>query len=141
MNLSQEDFGTLADKYSQDTEKKKGGSLGDCDESDFADEKHIWRTLSGLPAGAVSDLLETEDGYSIFKVLRRNTAEQSETGDASVTLARIFFRRAYLIPDQPDDELRGELEQEKRRKLMAEVYRRFRAQSEVSYPNGPVRAN
>lgn len=136
-----EDFGTLADKYSQDTEKKKGGSLGDCDESDFADEKHIWRTLSGLPAGAVSDLLETEDGYSIFKVLRRNTAEQSETGDASVTLARIFFRRAYLIPDQPDDELRGELEQEKRRKLMAEVYRRFRAQSEVSYPNGPVRAN
>ena len=89
----------------------------------------------------MSDLLETEDGYSIFKVLRRNTAEQSETGDASVTLARIFFRRAYLIPDQPDDELRGELEQEKRRKLMAEVYRRFRAQSGVSYPNGPVRAN
>lgn len=136
-----EDFAKLADTYSQDTGKNKGGSLGDCDESDFADEKHIWRILSGLPAGAVSDLLETEDGYTIFKVLRCNTAAQSETGDASLTLARIFFRRAYLIPDQTDDELRVDLEQEKRRKLMAEVYRRFRAQSKVSYPNGPVRAN
>jgi len=136
-----EEFAKLADAYSQDTEKNKGGNLGDCDESDFADEKHIWRILSGLSAGAVSDLLETEDGYTIFKVLRRNTAEQSETGDASLTLARIFFRRAYLIPDQSDDELIVDLEQEKRRKLMGEVYRRFRAQSEVSYPNGPIRAN
>lgn len=135
-----EDFGRLADEYSQDPERNKGGDMGDCDESDFADEKHVWRILSALPVGSVSDLLETEDGYSIFKVVRRNTAEKSETGDASLTLARIFFRRAYVIPDQSDDELLIDLEQEKRRKLMVALYRRFRAQSDVSYPNGPVRA-
>lgn len=137
-----EDFGKLADEYNQDPdpERKPHGDLGDCDASDFPEEKHIWRMLSSLPAGGVSDLMETEDGYAIFKVVRRNTAEQSQTGDASLTLARIFFRRAFLFPEQTDAELRVDVEREQRAKLMADVYKRFRAQSEVSYPNGPVRA-
>ena len=137
-----EDFGKLADAYTQDPdlEKKNGGDMGDCDESDFPDEKHVWRMLSELPAGGISDVIQLEDGYAIFKVVKRNTAAESQTGDASLTLARIFFRRAYKFPEQTDDELRIDVEREKRNELMSKVYKAFRAQSKVIYPNGPVRA-
>ena len=137
-----EDFAKLADAYTQDPdlEKKNGGAMGDCDESDFPDEKHVWRTLSELPVGGISDLMQLEDGYAIFKVIKRNTVAESETGDASLTLARIFFRRAYKFPEQTDDELRGDVEREKRAALMSKVYKAFRAQSKVSYPNGQIKA-
>jgi len=137
---SGEDFGKLADEFSEDPEKEKGGALGDCDESDFSDDKHVWRAISELPAGSVSDVLDTDDGYAIFKVVRRNTVEESETGDASLTLARIFFRRAYVFPPQADADLRDDVEQELRAKLLADVYKAFREQSRIVYPNGPVKA-
>ena len=135
-----EDFGKLADAFSEDTEKKAGGDLGDCDETDFPEEKHIWRKLWAMKAGAVTDVLETDEGYVIIKVVRRNTVEQSQTGGESLTLARIFFRQAYKFPPQSDDELRVDVEQEIREKLFADVYRAFRAQSKVIYPNGQVKA-
>ena len=135
-----EDFGSLADRYSADPEKKPGGDLGDCDESDFTDEKHIWRILSRMNGGDVSDVLETEDGYAIYKVVQRNTAEQSQTASESLTLSRIYFRRAYLYPHQSDDELWDDVERETREKLFAEVYKKFREQSKVTYPNGRISA-
>ena len=138
--MAGEDFGKLADAYSEDEEKQKGGLIGDCDESDFADEKEIWRKLSGLKENAVSEVLETEDGYVLYKVLRRNNAEKSQTGGESLTLARIFFRRAYLFPPQTDDELRVDVEKEMRDKLLSDLYKVFRAQSDVTYPNGHIKA-
>ena len=114
--------------------------MGDCDESDFSDDKHVWRAISELPAGSVSDVLDTDDGYAIFKVVRRNTVEESETGDASLTRARIFFRRAYVFPPQADADLRDDVEQELRAKLLTDVYKAFREQSRIVYPNGPVKA-
>ena len=137
-----EDFAKLATRYSQDKDQNEGGDLGDCDESDFAGaDQHVWKILNSLKAGDISDVLQTEEGYVIYKVVRRNTAEQSQTGSASITLSRIFFRCAYLFPEQTEDELQSDVEQEKREKLTIDVYKAFRAQSKVSYPNGPVRAN
>ena len=138
--LAGEDFAKLADVFSEDDEKQKGGVLGDCDESDFADEKEIWRKLSALKENAVSEVLETEDGYSLYKVLRRNAADKSQTGGESLTLARIFFRRAFLFPPQTDDELRIDVEKETRDKLLSDLYKAFRAQSDVTYPNGHIKA-
>lgn len=137
------DFAKLAAEHSyfeDDEEKKKGGDLGDCDESDFADEKHIWRKLSELAPGSISDVLETEDGYAIYKVVRKNTPEKSQTGGESLTLWRIFFRRAYQFPPQTDDELRVDIERETRENLLIDIYKAFRAQSKVIYPNGHIKA-
>lgn len=137
------DFKKLAAKYSyfeDNEEKKKGGNLGDCDESDFADEKHIWNKLSSLPAGSITDVLETEDGYAIYKVVRRNKPEESQTGGESLTLWKIFFRRAFQFPPQTDDELRIDVERETREKLLMDIYKVFRAQSKVIYPNGHIKA-
>ena len=62
------DFAKLADQFSQDAEKKPGGYLGECEESDFTDEPHLWRAISKLKVGEVTEVLETETGYCIYKV-------------------------------------------------------------------------
>ena len=135
------DFAKLADKYSQDTERKPGGDLGDCDENDFSDDMSIWRTLSRMKEGGVSSVIETDDGYAIFKVVRKNSAEESVTGVSSLTLARIFFRRAYLYPDESDDDLRDDIADEKAEALNLHLVREFRKLSKLVYPNGRVLGN
>lgn len=153
------DFAKLADRYSQDNdrgndpnEKKAaeakpaepgetrivGGDIGECDESDFVTDKHVWQQLSRMKEGEVTGLLELEDGYAIYKVVKVNSLEESNSGDKSLKLARIFLRRAYEFPEQTDGELRVDLEREKRGELNAKVYRAFRRLSTVEYPDGHI---
>ena len=135
-----EDFSKLADLYSADDDKKAGGSLGECDESDFSDEPFIWRILSKMKEGDVSEVIETDEGYAIYKVVQHKTAAQSLTGDPALVVARIFLRRAYIFPEQTNEELWRDVEKETRTKLFSDIYKRFRARSSVIYPNRPVRA-
>lgn len=136
--LAGDDFSKLADQYSQDSEKEPGGALGDCDETDFPEEATLWKTLSKAPEGFISEVVESDAGYVIYKVLRHNTAETSNTGTPSTSLARIYFRQAYLYPEQTDDELMADIAAEKRAKCMADVYKDFRSQVKVDYPDGHV---
>lgn len=137
-----EDFAKLVEEFSEEDkeDRQPGGEMGDCDDSDFPSDTHVWRTLSRMKAGEVTDVLETDDGYEIFKVLRRNKPEESQTGGESLALAHIFFRRAFLFPAQSDEDFRSDVEKEMREELQAKVFKDFRAQSEVSYPNGQVKA-
>ena len=132
-----EDFSKLADTYSVDDDKKAGGDLGECDESDFTDEPYIWRILSKMKDGDISEMMETDEGYAIYKVVQHKTAAQSLTGDPALVLARIFLRRAYVFPDQTNEELWSDVEKETRAKLFSDIYKKFRAQSTVIYPNRP----
>ena len=139
---SGEDFAKLVEEFTEEPEDERepGGEMGDCDESDFPADPHVWRALSGMNAGEVSDVLETETGFEVFKVIRRNTPEESQTGGESLLLAHVFFRRAYLFPPQSDEEFKADVEQEMREKLLANIFKEFRAQSEVVYHNGPAKA-
>ena len=154
------DFAKMANEYSQEDERgqdpeeaKKaaaegrksvsnehlnGGDLGDCDESDFVNDKHIWPKLLQMKAGEVSELLEIEEGYAIYKVLEIKKAEDSNTGDKSLHLARIFFRRAFEFPEQTDGELRIDVEREKRGDLTTSVFRTFLKMSKIEYPDGHI---
>ena len=136
-----EDFAKLADVYSADEDKNAGGDLGECDESDFVEEPYIWRMLTKMKDGDVSEMIETEEGYAIYKVVQHKTAEQSLTGDPALVVSRIFLRRAYIFPEQTNEELWSDVEKETRTKLYSNIYKKFRAQSTVSYPNRPIRAN
>jgi hypothetical protein len=137
-----EDFAKLADEFSEvsNEDRTPGGAMGDCDESDFPNDPHVWRALMELKDGDVSDVMQTEDGYEIFKVIHRNKPEESQTGGESLSLAHIFFRRAFQFPAQSDDEFRADVEKEVREKLQMTLFREFRALSKVSYPNGHVKA-
>ena len=136
-----EDFAKLADAYSADEDRKAGGDLGECDESDFVDEPYIWRMLAKMKDGDVSEMIETEDGYAIYKVVQHKAADQSLTGDPALVVSRIFLRRAYVFPEQTNEELWADVEKETHAKLVSDIYKKFRAQSNVIYPNRPIRAS
>ena len=133
-----EDFAKLADEFTEEPaeDRQPGGDMGDCDESDFPSDPHVWRALSDLEEGGISEVLQTETGYEIFKVVRKNTPEESQTGGPSLLLSHIFFRRAFLFPPQSDEEFKADVEQEMREELLGKIFREFRAQSDVIHTNG-----
>lgn len=133
---SGEEFAKLADEFSQDSEKKAGGFVGQCDESDFEDERHVWRALLPLKVGGITGVVDLEDGFAIYRVDARKSAEESESGDESLILSRIFFRRAYIFPPQSDEDFRADIEKELRDALFKDLVKAFRAQSTIEHPEG-----
>ena len=131
-----EDFAKLADALSQDPDKQPGGLVGQCDEHDFEDAKHVWRAVSSLKAGGITDVLDLEDGFAIYRVDARKGAEETETGADALVLSRIFFRRAYTFPEQSDADFRADIEKEVRETLFNDVVKAFRAQSKIEHPEG-----
>lgn len=130
-----EDFTTLADKYSQDNEENPHGSLGDCDENDFADEPGLWKQIKRTPVGGVTDVIETSDGYCIYKVIAHHTAEESSSETDALQLSRIYLPRAYVIEEKPEDEFREEVEDIKRERFVNGLISRLRKESTVVKAN------
>jgi peptidyl-prolyl cis-trans isomerase D len=65
-------FEDLAKKYSEDTAKDKGGDIGWIVQGQALPEYE--KTAFSLPAGSVSDLVRTQIGIYIIKVVERETA-------------------------------------------------------------------
>ena len=69
-------------------------------------------------------------------MIERLSAEKSNTGDEALVVARIFLRKAFLFPPQPDDEFRADVETEVRDKLFKSIVEKFLKQGTVERPNG-----
>ena len=131
-----ENFAKLANAFSQDPDKRPGGLIGQCDEHDFEDARQVWMALLPLKVGGFTDVIDLEDGFAIYRVDARKSAEESESGDEALVLSRIFFRRAYIFPPQSDEEFRTDIEKELRDALFKDIVKSFRAQSKVEHPEG-----
>ncbi|MGA3094892.1 MAG: peptidylprolyl isomerase [Bryobacteraceae bacterium] len=81
-----EDFTMIAQNYSEDPKTiSNGGDLGYVPES--ALEKvspELRKVVMSLPAGATSQIVHTQEGYRIFKVLSRESPGQRELNDPRV---------------------------------------------------------
>ena len=130
-----EDFTGLADRYSQDNEENPHGSLGDCDENDFADEPGLWKQIKKTPVGGVTDVIETSDGYCIYKVIAHHTAAESTSETDALQLSRIYLPRAYVIEEKSEDEFREEVEDIKRERFVNGLISKLRKESTIVKAN------
>jgi peptidyl-prolyl cis-trans isomerase SurA len=83
---SSEDFAMLAQNYSEDAKSiANGGDLGYVPESMLEKSSpELRKIVMSLPAGAISPIVHTQDGYRIFKVISRESPGQRELGDPRV---------------------------------------------------------
>lgn len=81
-----EDFAQLAQNYSEDpASAQNGGDLGFISESalDRASPE-LRKTVLAVPPGQVSNILKTQEGYRILKVIAKEPAGQRELNDPRV---------------------------------------------------------
>lgn len=132
-----EDFAKLADAYSMDPEKNAGGDMEVCVENDLqAEGKDYCQRVLALKDGEFSEVLPTETGIEIVKMVKRLTKEESGLDEPSYHLARIFFRRAYLFPEETVDEARKTFAKESRRELLQRLLKESAKTVKISFPCG-----
>lgn len=101
-------FSELAKRYSkaEKEEVDNGGHLGEWDKSDCDHiAPDLWEKISGLPDGAVTDVIETDVALYIFKVNKR-ILNSEMTGNFALDLSRIELHRVVLYEDYTREEVR-----------------------------------
>ncbi|OGW88472.1 MAG: hypothetical protein A3A73_05175 [Omnitrophica bacterium RIFCSPLOWO2_01_FULL_50_24] len=89
------DFDKLAKAHSDDASGAQGGSLGWMGRGDMIGG--IDSVIFSLPEGALSDVLETERGYHIFKVGKRTVGVTKTFDDVRDQIRDVLFRqKAHL---------------------------------------------
>lgn len=81
-----EDFSQLAQAYSEDTAStQNGGDLGLIAESTLEKASpELRKLILSIPAGQVSNIIHTQEGYRIFKIIAKEPAGQRELQDPRV---------------------------------------------------------
>ena len=88
------DFEKLAKENSQDAHAAQGGFLGFIQKGDMVSS--IDQILFTLPSGGFSEVLETEEGYHIFKVGEKQNASHKTFEEAKEEIAdRLFRKKAH----------------------------------------------
>ena len=83
---SGEDFAALATNFSEDPQTAaNGGDLGFMGESTLDKASpELRKIIMGMPAGTVSNIVKTQEGYRILKVLSKEPAGQRDLNDPRV---------------------------------------------------------
>ncbi len=81
-----EDFGMLAQNYSEDTNSApNGGDLGFIPESALEKASpELRKAILSLPAGQMTSIVSTPEGYRILKIISRESAGQRDLSDPRV---------------------------------------------------------
>lgn len=103
--LAGKDFGALAEKYSDDFYKVKGGDLGWVHRGRL--EPDFEKVAFSLPVGKVSEPFRTQYGYNLIKVEGKQPAQQMKFADLRVMLkAQLEEERARELRAAWVDELK-----------------------------------
>ncbi|MGH9581844.1 MAG: peptidylprolyl isomerase, partial [Bryobacteraceae bacterium] len=80
-----EDFGTLAQSYSEDASAPNGGDLGFVAESALKNANpQLRKMILDMTPGQISPVIHTPEGYRIIKVIAKQPAGQRELSDPRV---------------------------------------------------------
>ncbi len=110
-----EDFGMLARNYSEDQYAPNDGDVGSVPESNIEKASpELLKMISNMTPGQVSNIIKTQDGYSIIKLIARQVAGQRQLSDPRV-----------------QEEIRQEIFQAKQQTLRAAFYEVARSETKV----------
>jgi peptidyl-prolyl cis-trans isomerase D len=103
------DFGELAKKYSEDEGSKvRGGDLNFFGKGQMVPE--FEQVAFTLPAGQISDLVKTQFGFHIIKVLEKKAATTQPLNDVKASIAeQLKFQRAQAQATALSTKIAGEL--------------------------------
>lgn len=86
-------FENVAQRASEDPGFSKGGVLGTFNEKELSPE--IKSAVSGANQGAISDLVRTDRGIHIFKVLKKTLVSDPELEERKESIRNILHQRAF----------------------------------------------
>jgi peptidyl-prolyl cis-trans isomerase SurA len=110
-----EDFGSLAQNYSEDSYAPNGGVVGSVPQSTVEKvNPELWKMIWNMTPGQVSPQIHTPEGYSIIKLIARESAGQRQLSDPRV-----------------QEEIRHEIFEAKQQTLRAAFYEIARSETKV----------
>jgi parvulin-like peptidyl-prolyl isomerase len=93
--LNGDDFGTVAAEFSDVSEAQQGGDLGYFKKGELLEK--IDREVFPLNVGDISDVIRTEQGFHIFKILEKETARTIPYEEVKEQVKEmLFFERSDM---------------------------------------------
>ncbi len=130
-----EDFAKLADAYSEAQNKEPGGFVGDYQRADFNFDPEVWDKLVNLKKGDISEPIETESGFYLYRVHER-MEPGTEYGELTFTLSELFLRKAISF-NSSRKELKEESETDRKEKLKKRLIKEFLEKATIVHPKKP----
>ncbi|HET6978638.1 MAG TPA: peptidylprolyl isomerase [Pyrinomonadaceae bacterium] len=128
-----EDFAKLAQEFSSDGSKDKGGDLGWFGHGDMVPE--FEQAAYALKPGEISDVVQSKFGFHIIKLEEKKNETKDGKTEEKVHARHILISDAganpFAPPQSPRDRAKAEIEQEKAKKVLDEIV----ARSHVKVPD------
>ena len=134
-----EDFAKLAQEFSTDGSKDKGGDLGWFGHGDMVPE--FEQAAYALKPGEISDVVQSKFGFHIIKLEERKTETKDGKSEEKVHARHILINDAasnpFGPPQSPRDKARAAVEQEKAEKILDEIVSRSHVKVEDNFQVKP----
>jgi hypothetical protein len=135
-----EDFAKLAQEFSTDGSKDKGGDLGWFGHGDMVPE--FEQAAFALKPGEISDVVQSKFGFHIIKLEERKTETNKEGKAEEKVHARHILisepnANPFGPPQSPKDRARSEVEKEKATKVLDEIVARSHVKVADNYQVKP----
>ena len=121
-----EDFGKLAQEFSTDGSKDKGGDLGWFGHGDMVAE--FEQAAYALKPGEISDVVQSKFGFHIIKLEEKKTETKDGKSEEKVHARHILISDAgsnpFGPPQSSHDKAKAVVEQEKAKKILDEIVSR-----------------
>jgi parvulin-like peptidyl-prolyl isomerase len=118
-----EDFAKLAQEFSSDGSKEKGGDLGWFGHGDMVPE--FEQAAYALKPGEISNVVQSKFGFHIIKLEERKTETKDGKTEEKVHARHILISEAaanpFGPPQTPRDKARSEIEKDKAKKVLDEI--------------------